>query len=163
LRTDLPLAAYDGTEHFTPDHHLVLWESIPPGLRMTYFTIPQISPEYLGAFRANGDRSRAIDFRILPEPIGHELAFCVWRIIELGGLVPHEPLDRLARYLRAVLEALPAGERARRTSLMAAPASTWIRELLAAWTRTRGRVPSARRKHDLAWMLRRCYRILCFA
>src|SRR5947209_3893975 len=113
LRTDLPLAAYDGTEHFTPDHHLVLWESIAPGLRTTYFTIPRIPVEYLGAFRANGDRARAIDFRMLPEPIGHELAFCVWRIIELGGLVPHEPLDRLARNLSAVLEALPAGERAR--------------------------------------------------
>lgn len=163
MRTDLPLAAYDGTEHFTPDRHLVLWESIPPGLRTTYFTIPRIPPEYLGAFRANGDRSRAIDLRMLPEPIGHELAFCVWRIIELGGLVPYDPLGRLARHLAAVLQALPAGERARRPSLMAAPATTWIRELVAAWTRARGRVPSARRKHDLTWMLRRCYRLLCFA
>ncbi len=77
MRTDLPLAAYDGTDHFTPDHHLVLWESIPPGLRTLYFTIPQIPPEYLGAFRANGYRGRAIDFRMLPEPIAHELAFCV--------------------------------------------------------------------------------------
>src|SRR5947209_14264842 len=116
LRTDLPLAAYDGTEHFTPEHHLVLWESIPPGLRTTYFTIPQIPDEYLGAFRANGYRGRANDFRMLPEPLGHELAFCVWRIIELGGLVPHEPLDRLARCLAAVLESLPARERARRMS-----------------------------------------------
>lgn len=163
MRTDLPLAAYDGTEHFTPDRHLVLWESIPPGLRTTYFTIPRIPPEYLGAFRANGDRSRAIDLRMLPEPIGHELAFCVWRIIELGGLVPYDPLGRLARHLAAVLQALPAGERARRPSLMAVPATTWIRELVAAWTRARGRVPSARRKHDLTWMLRRCYRLLCFA
>lgn len=163
MRTDLPLAAYDGTEHFTPDRRLVLWESIPPGLRTTYFTIPRIPPEYLGAFRANGDRSRAIDLRMLPEPIGHELAFCVWRIIELGGLVPYDPLGRLARHLAAVLQALPAGERARRPSLMAVPATTWIRELVAAWTRARGRVPSARRKHDLTWMLRRCYRLLCFA
>ena len=163
MRTDLPLAAYDGTEHFTPDHHLVLWESIPPGLRTTYFTIPRIPPEYLGAFRANGYRGRAIDFRMLPDPIGHELAFCVWRIIELGGLVPHEPLDRLARWLSAVLETLPADERVRRISLMAAPATTWIRELLAAHTRARGQLPSARRKHDLTWMLRRCYRLVCFA
>jgi integrase len=163
LRSDLPLAAYDGTEHFTPDHHQVLWQSIPSGLRTTYFTIPQIPREYVGAFRANGDRGRAIDLRMLPEPIGHELAFCVWRIIELGGLVPHEPLHRLALHLAAVLDTLPAGEHARRTSLMAAPATTWVRELLAAWTRARGRVPSERRKHDLTWMLRRCYRLLCFA
>src|SRR6516165_2093215 len=132
LRTDLPLAAYDGTDHFTPGHHIVLWESIPSGLRTLYFTIPQIPPEYLGAFRANGDRSRAIDFRMLPEPNAHELAFCVWRTIELGGMVPHEPLDRLARWLSAVLESIPAGERARRTSLMAVPATTWTRELLTA-------------------------------
>lgn len=163
MRTDLPLAAYDGTEHYTPDHHLVLWESIPPGLRTLYFTIPRIPPEYLGAFRANGDRGRAIDFRMLPEPIGHELAFCVWRIIELGGLVPYEPFDRMARHLAGVLAALPAGERARRTSLMAAPATTWIRELLAAWTRKRGRLPSEARKRDLTFALRRCYRLLCFA
>jgi hypothetical protein len=163
LRTDLPLAAYDGTEHFTPDHHLELWESIPPGLRTAYFTIPRVPEEYLGAFRANGYRDRAIDFRMLPEPIAHELAFCVWRIIELGGLVPYDPLDRLARWLSAVLEALPADERARRISLMAAPAATWIRELLAALTRARGQLPSARRKHDLTWMLRRCYRLVCFA
>jgi integrase len=163
LRSDLPLAAYDGTEHFTPDHHLVLWESIPPGLRQTYFTIPKIPGEYVGAFRANGDRGRAIDLRPLPKPIAHELAFCVWRIIELGGLVPYEPLDRLARHLAAVLAALPAGERARRTSLMAAPATTWIRELPAAWTRERGHVPSAARKRDLTSVLRRCYKLLCFA
>jgi integrase len=163
LRTDLPLAAYDGTEHFTPDHHLVLWESIPPGLRTTYFTIPRIPSEYVGAFRANGYRGRGIDFRMLPEPLGHELAFCVWRIIELGGLVPHEPFDRLARCLGAVLEALPAGERARRTSLMAAPATTWIRELLTAWTREHARLPSDKRKQDLTFALRRCYRLLCFA
>jgi integrase len=163
LRTDLPLAAYDGTEHFTPDHHLVLWESIPLGLRTTYFTIPQIPTEYLGAFRANGDRGRAIDFRMLPEPIGHELAFCVWRIIELDGMVLYDPLDRLARHLAAVLDGLPSGARARRTSLMAAPATTWVRELLAALTRARGRIPSASRKHDLTWTLRRCYRLVCFA
>ena len=163
MRTDLPLAAFDGTDHFTPDHHVLLWESIPPGLRTTYFTIRQIPPEYLGAFRANGDRGRAINFRILPEPLAHELAFCVWRIIELGGLVPYEPLDRLARHLAAVLEAMPAGERAQRTSLMAAPASTWIRELLAAWTRERGQLPSAGRRRDLTWALRRCYKLLCFA
>ena len=163
MRTDLPLAAYDGTDHFTPDHHLVLWESIPAGLRTLYFTIPQIPPEYLGAFRANGYRGRAIDFRMLPEPVAHELAFCVWRTIELGGLVPHEPLDRLARWLSAVLRSLPAGERARRTSLMAAPATRWTRELLAAWARERGRLPSQGRTHDLTWALRRCYRLLCFA
>ena len=163
MRTDLPLAAYDGTEHFQPDHHLALWASIPPGLRTTYFTIPRIPPEYLGAFRPNGDRGRAIDFGMLPEPIAHELAFCVWRIIELGGLVPYEPLDRLARHLAAVLDALPPRERARRTSLMAAPATTWIRELLAAWTRERGQLPSAGRKRDLTMALRRCYKLLCFA
>ena len=56
MRTDLPLAACDSTEHFTPDHHLVLWESIPPGLRTAYFTIPRVPEEYLGAFRANGYR-----------------------------------------------------------------------------------------------------------
>jgi integrase len=163
LRTDLPLAAYDGTEHFTPDHHVLLWESIPAALRTSYFTIPQIPPEYLGAFRANGDRGRAIDFRMLPAPLAHELAFCLWRIIELGGLVPYEPLDRLARHLAAVLEAMPARERARRTSLMAAPTTTWMRELLAAWTRQRGHVPSAARKRDLTSVLRRCYKLLCFA
>ena len=163
MRSDLTLAAYDGTEHFAPEHHLVLWESIPPGLRTTYFTIPRIPTEYLGAFRANGDRGRAIDLRMLPEPIGHELAFCVWRIIELGGLVPYDPLDRLARHLAAVLDGLPSGERGRRTSLMAAPATAWIRELLAAWTRERGRVPNARRKRDLTCVLRRCYKLLCFA
>ena len=37
---------------------------------------------------------------MLPEPIAHELAFCVWRIIELGGLVPYHP----ARPLGAVAE-----------------------------------------------------------
>ena len=36
------------------------------------------------------------------------------------------------------------------------------RELLAALTRAR-QLPSARRKHDLTWMLRRCYRLVCFA
>ena len=46
---------------------------------------------------------------------------------------------------------------------MAAPATTWIRELLAAWARERGRLPAQRRKHDLTWTLRRCYRLLCFA
>lgn len=163
MRTDLPLAAFDGTEHFTPEHHLVLWESIPAGLRHLYFTIPRIPAEYLGAFKANGDRGRAIDLRMLPEPIAHELSFCVWRIVELGGLVPHEPLDRLARHLAAVLDALPAGERARRSSLMAAPATVWMRELLAVWTHERGRVPSAARKRDLTSVLRRCYKILCFA
>ena len=163
MRSDLPLAAYDGTEHFMPDHHLVLWESIPPGLRTMYFTIPQIPAEYLGALKANGDRGGAIDLRMLPEPIAHELAFCVWRIIELGGLVPYEPLDRLARRLAAVLAMLPAGERGRRTSLMAAPATTWIRELLAASTRERGQLPSAARKANLIWALRRCYKLLCFA
>ena len=112
MRTDLPLAAFDGTEHFTPEHHLVLWESIPAGLRHLYFTIPRIPAEYLGAFKANGDRGRAIDLRMLPEPIAHELSFCVWRIVELGGLVPHEPLDRFARHL-AASAGCAAGGRAR--------------------------------------------------
>jgi integrase len=163
LRTDVPLSAHDGSEHFTEDHHLVLWESIPPGLRHTYFTVAKIPPEYLGAFKANGDRGRTIDFRMLPEPIAHELAFCVWRLIELGALVPYEPLDRLARHLAGVLDELPARERARRTSLMTVPAQTWMRELLAAWARERGRVPSAGRKRDLTYALRRCYKLLCFA
>ena len=75
---------------------------------------------------------------MLPEPIAHELAFCVWRIVELGGLVPYEPLDRLARHLAAVLDALPRASVLGGRSLMAAPATTWIRELLAAWTHERG-------------------------
>ncbi len=164
MRTDLPLAAYDGTDHFTPERHLTLWESIPAGLRHTYFTVAVIPPEYIGAFRVyDGDRGRGIDFRMLPEPMAHELAFCVWRLIELGALVPYEPLDRLARSLAEVLAALPAGDRARRTSLMTASAQTWMRELLVAWNRAHGRVPTAGRRRELTYTLRRCYKLLCFA
>ena len=73
---------------------------------------------------------------MLPEPIAARAG--VLRVADHRARRPGA--TRAARPLGAVAErgagrSLPAGERARRTSLMAAPATTWIRELLAAHAR----------------------------
>ena len=45
---------------------------------------------------------------LLADPLDRELAWCCWRIIELGGRVPVAALQSLIRWLASTVEDHPA-------------------------------------------------------
>lgn len=58
-----------------------LWEAIPAGMRLAYFSAGTVPQEYRGGLAHQRGRAAGIDLSPLPEAICRELAWCVFRII----------------------------------------------------------------------------------
>src|SRR5258705_13166664 len=81
-------------------------------------------------------RSFRLGFHLLPDPVDRELAWCCWRIIELGGRVPVGAMQSLILWLTNTAEDRPAF----RGSLMAHPPREWEKAITTAHARRRGKL-----------------------
>ena len=115
-----------------------LWAVIPAGMRLSRFHASTVPDQYRNAFVDSSDWRAGIDLSGLPEPMRRELAWCVFRIIELGGKVRTPALGMLVRRLGEVIADLGAGAP---SSLTGLPAETWLREISLAVHRRTGQLP----------------------
>lgn len=114
-----------------------LWESLPEECRLTRLTKRNIPERYRAAVKAKevayGEAwaTVGINFRDLPESMQHELAWLLFREIELGRFIHPAPWSEATRVLRAATAAgTTAGRSAR--SLLDLNAQEWLREARAA-------------------------------
>lgn len=116
----------------------VLWAAIPAGMRLTRFCASAVPDQYRDAFVDSSAWRAGIDLSSLPGPVQQEIAWCVFRVIELGGRIATPALGMLARRLGEVTADLGARAPA---SLTAIPADSWLREISLAVHRRTGRLP----------------------
>jgi hypothetical protein len=80
-----------------------LWARVPQPMRLSYFAESSVPAQYAGAFCHDGTWRAGVDLSILPQPMRREVAWCVFRIIELGGKIATPGLSMLVRRLGEVL------------------------------------------------------------
>ncbi|GAA3263961.1 tyrosine-type recombinase/integrase [Nonomuraea helvata] len=135
----------------------VLWAAIPARFRTIELASVDLGHEEAAGFSISG---RHQNFRLwfgqLSEPMDREMAWCCWRIVELGGRVPVGALSSLIRWLAATVKDHPE----LRGSLMTATPREWEQTLAATWARHKGRLPGKHWLLNTARLLRRCYQML---
>jgi integrase len=135
----------------------VLWETVPIGMRLTYFSPDTVPGEYRGGLGEKRGRRTGLDLSALPEPMRTELAWCVFRIIDQGGRVDIGHMRMLVRRLSEVISDLGSGVP---VSLTGLPARDWEHQMARATQRRVGALPAPGTASDLRQQLRRCYRLL---
>ena len=138
----------------------VLWEAIPPGMRLAYFSEGTVPEEYRGGLAHQRGRSAGIDLSPLPMAIRQELAWCIFRIIAQGGKVDVTHMRALVRRLGEVISDLGAFAPASLTGL--APRE-WQQQFALAVRRRTGALPGPGSVSDLRQQLGRCWRLLAAA
>ena len=88
-----------------------LWEALPPGMRLAYFSAAAVPEEFRGGLAHQRGRTTGVDLSGLPAPMRQELAWCVFRIIEQGGKLDVTHMRALVRRLGEVISDLGAGPR----------------------------------------------------
>ncbi len=147
-----------GSAH--PEVLEALWAAIPERFRRLEMDSRDLPPEDMAAFTSAGLRGRHSDFRLrfhlLAVPLDRELAWCCYRIIELGGRVPVGSMQSLIRWLAATVEDHPAF----RGSMMDHVPREWERVLAATYARREGKLPGKSWLLNTMALVRRCYRML---
>jgi len=137
-----------------------LWATVPPLMRLTCFSPATVPAQYAGAFCQDGTWRAGIDLSTLPEPMRREVAWCVFRIIELGGKIPTPGLSMLVHRLGEVLA--DRGDRAS-TSLLGLSGRDWCQQIQHAVHRRAGRLPAPTTMRTIRGLLTRMLRLLATA
>lgn len=132
-----------------------LWAAVPPRLRTLEIVSAELSAEDLAAFTRDC-RGFRLSFAGLAEPLDRELAWCCWRIIDLGGRVPVGAMQSLILWLVNTVTDAPD----LRGSLMGHSPREWERKIAATFVRRRGTLPGKIWMRNTTTQLRRCYQML---
>ena len=123
-----------------------LWAAVPEPMRLSCFAESTVPAGYAGAFCHDGPWRSGVELSVLPEPMRQELAWCVFRIIELGGKIPTPGLSMLVRRLGEVVAGrvgqVPV------PSLLDLSVRDWCQQIQHAVHRRTGRLPAAGGRHD---------------
>jgi len=145
----------DDPGHYLPDVLDRLWGEMPVRYRTTDLDAAGLNSVDMAVFSPS--RGFRLRFSVVGEPLDRELAWCCWRITELGGRVPVSVVQSLLKWLTAALEDHPG----LRGSLMEQPPRKWERAMAAAFARRHGALPSQNwNLRNTCAFLRRCYRML---
>jgi len=105
-----------------------LWAAVPEQFRTVQLLSSDLCAEDMSGFSLHTNaRGFRLRFCQLPPPMDRELAWCCWRIIELGGRVTVPALQSLIRWLASTIEDDPAFN----GSLMQHTPREWERALAA--------------------------------
>jgi integrase len=137
-----------------------LWAAVPEGMRLSRFAESSVPAQYAGAFCHDRTWRAGVDLSGLPEPMRREVAWCVFRIIELGGKIPTPTLSILVRRLGEVL-ADRAGQAP--ASLLGLSGRDWCQHIAHSAHRRAGRLPAATTMRNIRWLLTRMMRLLVTA
>jgi integrase len=137
-----------------------LWAAVPEPMRLSRFAESSVPPEYAGAFCHDGTWRAGVDLSQLPEPMRREVAWCVFRIIWLGGKIPTPGLSMLVRRLGEVIA--DRGGRAP-VSLLGLSVPQWCQQFQRVVHRRGGRLPAAATMTNIRRVLTRMMRLLVTA
>jgi integrase len=137
-----------------------LWEAVPSGMRLAYYSASTVPEEYRGGLAHQRGRAAGVDLSPLPAVIRQELAWCMFRIITQGGKVDVTHMRALVRRLGEVLADLGPAAPASLTGL--APRE-WQQQFALAVRRRTGALPGPGSISDLRQQLGRCWRLLAAA
>ncbi|MCX4750313.1 tyrosine-type recombinase/integrase [Kitasatospora sp. NBC_01287] len=147
----------DASGLFQAEELQAMWDGVPQRFRTVELTSGALGSADLAAFLvATHQRSFRLRFGQLPEPMDREMAWCCWRIVELGGRVPVGALGSMLTWLARAVEDDPE----LRGSLMDHTPRAWERAVAAAFARHNGRLPSRGWLQNTTSLLRRCYQML---
>lgn len=139
-----------------------LWERIPPDMRLVHYTRQAIPADHYSAFGYYHSKIGDIHLDGLPIEMQREVAFAIWRIVEIGGTVPCAPMGLLTRELAETTARLRKRGKEHRT-LMARTPLAWRRELTLTWVARTGRMPGRETLRTYLQPLDRVYKLLWFA
>jgi integrase len=142
---------------FQEDVLEAVWTALPERFRTVELDSADLEPADRAAFTL-GKRQRGFRLRFgrLPAPVDREMAWCCWRIVDLGGRVPVGSVQGLVISLARATEDHPQ----LRGSLMQQTPREWERALAAAYARHYGRLPGKGWMLNTGTVLRRCYQLL---
>jgi hypothetical protein len=134
-----------------------LWETVPAGMRLTYVSRYSVPAQYRDGLGQRRDRALGMDLSGLPEPMRKELAWCIYRIIELGGKVDVTHARMLARRIADTVSDLAVRAPQSLTELST---HDWQRQMALSVRRRTGSLPGAATARDMREQLGRCHRLL---
>ncbi|MHB8340002.1 MAG: tyrosine-type recombinase/integrase [Mycobacteriales bacterium] len=137
-----------------------LWTMVPEPLRLSRYAESSVPADYAGAFCHDPTWRAGIDLAGLPDPIRQELAWCVFRIIELGGKIATPSLSMLVHRLGEVVADHTGRSPA---SLLDLSVHEWCQQVGRAAHRRTGRLPAATTMVNLRRLLTRMMRLLVLA
>jgi integrase len=137
-----------------------LWAAVPEQMRLSRFASDTVPPQYAGAFCHDGTWRAGLDLSPLPEPMRREVAWCVFRIIELGGTIPSPGLSMLVRRLSEVIAGRPGQVP---VSLLEMGGTEWCQQIQRAVHRRTGRLPAPATMRNIGALLARMMRLLVTA
>ena len=137
-----------------------LWAAVPEPMRLSFFAESTVPAQYAGAFCHDGTWRAGVDLSNLPQPMRREVAWCVFRIIEMGGKIPTPGLSMLVRRMGEVL-----ADRGRQApaSLLGLSGRDWCQQIQHAVHRRTGRLPAATTMNNIRGLLTRITRLLVTA
>lgn len=147
---------------YSRERNELLWEQIPPSLRLAHFTRQSIPTEYRSAFGYYHDKIGNIHLDVLPTSLQREMAFAIWKTIERGGVVAPAPLGLLARELGETCNRLRITGKPFE-SLMDRTPHEWSRELALTWTLRTGAISNQETFRTYTGQLFRACKLVWFA
>jgi Phage integrase family len=139
-----------------------LLEALPAPMRQPRFAPASLPPRYASAIRHGGPGQEA-DLSPLPARMRQEAAWCLFRIIEIGGTVAVPAVNMLARRLGEVIADCEDGRGPVPASLLDVPVQEWSRRIAHAVHRRTGRLPAATTTRNTASLLARMTGLLASA
>ena len=137
-----------------------LWTAVPGPMRLFRFAPDTVPPQYAGAFCHDGTWRAGVDLSHLPEPMRREVAWCIFRIIDLGGTIPTPGLSMLVRRLGEVIADQPGRAP---VSLLGMAGRDWCQQIQHAAHRRTGRLPAPATMSNIRGLLTRMMRLLVTA
>jgi Phage integrase family len=132
---------------------------VPEGLRqLQWATIPE---EYRSGFRYYRDTGRTpVDLTVLPGGLRKEITWCMFRIIDLGGVIGMSAAGNVVRMLGEAVAADSGAAGSSRVSLLDATVEEWSQRIRAAYCRNAGRFPSPATMRCVVYEIQRYSRVL---
>jgi integrase len=137
-----------------------LWAAVPESMRLSRFAESTVPAGYAAAFCHDRTWQTGVDLSQLPEPMRRELAWCVFRIIELGGKIPTPGVSILVRRIGEVAADRGAWAPA---SLLDLSVRHWCQRIQQAVHRRTGRLPAPATMRITGQLLTRMMRLLLTA
>jgi integrase len=137
-----------------------LWQSMPEEMRIEVLHPDCVPPRFRGAFRLQRNHPAGIDLSLLPPVMAREIAWCLFRIADGGGLIQVKDMRMLIRRMSEVVADSSGAAPVSLTDLSFGDWQQWIAR--AAHRRT-GTLPAPGSARIVRANLQRCYRLLDIA
>ena len=138
-----------------------LWAQVPAWLRSPRLFPDAIPQEYRSAFRHYRDVGRTpVELSVLPGGLREEIAWCMLRIADLGGVIGMGAANSVVQLLGAAIAADSRLAASSQISLLDLSVQEWRHRIRAVFCRDNGRFPAPSTMRAVEGEIRRYSRVL---